>query len=80
MSLLISSVVCSDFVTFFLAVRRGDLGRCAEIVRWAANNGVPLPKRHNIQMINLVVSQKMNTPLALVKEETEEKPKYDFKF
>jgi hypothetical protein len=71
-----SSVVASLLNYQF---RRGDLIRCSEIIRWAVDNDVPLPKNHHIKMINLLLNRKMNTPLA-PQEKEDHKPRYDLKF
>ncbi|XP_044265354.1 uncharacterized protein LOC123011785 [Tribolium madens] len=56
--------------------RYGDWSQCSEIIRWAVDNGVTLPKKHHIKLINSMLNKKMKTPLAPLEQELGEIPKW----
>ncbi|RZC38690.1 uncharacterized protein BDFB_006587 [Asbolus verrucosus] len=60
--------------------RYGDFQSCAEIIRWTIENDVALPSNQNIKMINLLLNEKMKTPLAPLQPKRDDKPKYNLKF
>ncbi|EFA05972.1 uncharacterized protein LOC664501 [Tribolium castaneum] len=56
--------------------RYGDWNQCSEIIRWAVDNDVALPKTHHIKLINSKLNKKMKTPFAQLEQESGEKPKW----